>query len=379
MSLLLLVDGSSYLYRAFHALPDLRNPAGEPTGAIYGVLNMLRRLESDYKADYKAVVFDAKGKTFRDDWYPEYKAHRPPMPDDLRAQIEPIHAAIAAAGWPVLCVDGVEADDVIGTLATKAAVDGLETLISTGDKDLTQLVGPRTRWYNTMSNERLDIAGVEAKFGVPPEKIVDYLALVGDTVDGVPGVAKCGPKTAVKWLNQYGSLDNLVAHASDIGGVVGQNLRDHLAFLPLGKKLVTVVCDLPDLPAPNALTTTARDSETLRTLYTRYNFRTWLKELDAPTDVAPPLPGAANPIPAAPASVNYETVLTWQQFEAWLHKIEAAELTALDTETTSLDSFAARIVGISLAVTPGEACYIPLAHTAPGSPNNCRARPCSSG
>ena len=366
MSLLLLVDGSSYLYRAFHALPDLRNPAGEPTGAIYGVLNMLRRLESDYKADYKAVVFDAKGKTFRDDWYPEYKAHRPPMPDDLRAQIEPIHAAIAAAGWPVLCVDGVEADDVIGTLATKAAVDGLETLISTGDKDLTQLVGPRTRWYNTMSNELLDVAGVEAKFGVPPEKIVDYLALVGDTVDGVPGVAKCGPKTAVKWLNQYGSLDNLVAHASDIGGVVGQNLRDHLAFLPLGKKLVTVVCDLPDLPAPSALTTTARDSETLRTLYTRYNFRTWLKELDAPTDVAPPLPGAANPIPAAPASVNYETVLTWPQFDDWLRKIEGAELTALDTETTSLDSFAARIVGVSLAVTPGEACYIPLAHTAPG-------------
>ena len=260
MPLLLLVDGSSYLYRAFHALPDLRNKAGEPTGALYGVLNMLRRLESDYKADYKAVVFDAKGKTFRDDWYPEYKAHRPPMPDDLVRQIEPIHAAIRAAGWPLLMVDGVEADDVIGTLATAAAVDGLETLISTGDKDLTQLVGPKVRWYNTMSNELLDEAGVAAKFGVPPERIVDYLALVGDPVDGVPGVQKCGPKTAVKWLEQYGSLDEIIAHAGEIGGVVGQNLRDHLGFLPLGRKLVTVACDLANLPAPGALTANDRDT-----------------------------------------------------------------------------------------------------------------------
>ena len=372
MPLLLLVDGSSYLYRAFHALPDLRNKAGEPTGAIYGVLNMLRRLESDYKADYKAVVFDAKGKTFRDDWYPEYKAHRPPMPGDMVSQIEPLHAAIQAAGWPLLMVDGVEADDVIGTLATKAGLDGIETLISTGDKDLTQLVNPLTRWYNTMSNELLDEAGVEAKFGVPPGKIVDYLALVGDTVDGVPGVAKCGPKTALKWLNQYGSLDEIVAHADEIGGVVGQNLRDHLGFLPLGKKLVTVACDLSNLPAPSALTTTARDSDTLRTLYERYEFRTWRRELDAPGS-APAVEASttetqseqAQP-PAAPSEVHYETVFSWPQFEAWLSKIEAAELTALDTETTSLDSFAARIVGISLSVTVGEACYIPLGHTAPG-------------
>lgn len=363
MPLLLLVDGSSYLYRAYHALPDLRNPAGEPTGALYGVLNMLRRLENDHKADYKAVVFDAKGKTFRDDWYPEYKSHRPPMPDDLRAQIEPIHAAIAAAGWPVLCVDGVEADDVIGTLATKAANDGIDTLISTGDKDLTQLVGPKIRWYNTMSEEMLDAAGVEAKFGVPPEKIVDYLALVGDTVDGVPGVAKCGPKTAVKWLTQYGSLDNIVANAADIKGVVGQNLRDHLDFLPLGKKLVTVVCDLPDLPTPSALTATARDRDTLRDLYTRYNFRTWTRELDSD---APPAGEEATTPPAAPSEVRYDTVFTWEQFEPWLQKIETAPLTALDTETTSLDSFAARIVGLSLSVTPGEACYIPLAHNGPG-------------
>ena len=370
MRLLLLVDGSSYLYRAFHALPDLRNQAGEPTGALYGVLNMLRRLESDYKADYKAVVFDAKGKTFRDDWYPEYKAHRPPMPDDMVSQIEPLHAAIQAAGWPLLMVDGVEADDVIGTLATAAAVDGLETLISTGDKDLTQLVGPHVRWYNTMSNELLDEAGVEAKFGVPPGKIVDYLALVGDTVDGVPGVPKCGPKTALKWLAQYGSLDEIIAHADEIGGVVGQNLRDHLSFLPLGKKLVTVACDLPNLPAPMALTATERDIDTLRALYTRYQFRSWLNEIDGP-DAAAHIPARqSTPTearqPTQAIAVNYETVLTWPQFDAWMAKIEAAELTALDTETTSLDSFAARIVGISLSVMPGEACYIPLAHTAPG-------------
>ena len=370
MPLLLLVDGSSYLYRAFHALPDLRNKAGEPTGAIYGVLNMLRRLETDYKAEYKAVVFDAKGKTFRDDWYPEYKAHRPPMPPDLVGQIEPLHAAIRAAGWPLLMVDGVEADDVIGTLATQAAVDGIKTLISTGDKDLTQLVSPLVSWYNTMSNELLDEAGVEAKFGVPPNKIVDYLALVGDTVDGVPGVAKCGPKTALKWLAQYGSLDEIVAHADEIGGVVGQNLRDHLGFLPLGRKLVTVACDLPNLPAPASLTTTERDTAALRELYTRYQFRTWLGEIDRPEAAAtvPAREGLTEtpPMPAEVLEVKYETVLTWPQFDTWLTKIEAADLTALDTETTSLDSFEARIVGISLSVMPGEACYIPVAHTAPG-------------
>ena len=370
MPLLLLVDGSSYLYRAFHALPDLRNKAGEPTGAIYGVLNMLRRLETDYKAEYKAVVFDAKGKTFRDDWYPEYKAHRPPMPPDLVGQIEPLHAAIRAAGWPLLMVDGVEADDVIGTLATQAAVDGIKTLISTGDKDLTQLVSPLVSWYNTMSNELLDEAGVEAKFGVPPNKIVDYLALVGDTVDGVPGVAKCGPKTALKWLAQYGSLDEIVAHADEIGGVVGQNLRDHLGFLPLGRKLVTVACDLPNLPAPASLTTTERDTAALRELYTRYQFRTWLGEIDGPEAAAtvPAREGLTEtpPMPAEVLAVKYETVLTWPHFDTWLTKIEAADLTALDTETTSLDSFEARIVGISLSVMPGEACYIPVAHTAPG-------------
>ncbi|MDR1994177.1 DNA polymerase I [Azonexus sp.] len=373
MPLLLLVDGSSYLYRAFHALPDLRNQSGEPTGAIYGVLNMLRRLESDYKADYKAVVFDAKGKTFRDDWYPEYKAHRPPMPDDLVRQVEPLHAAIRAAGWPLLMVDGVEADDVIGTLSRQADVAGIETLISTGDKDLTQLVGPRVRWYNTMSNELLDAAGVEQKFGVPPEKIVDYLALVGDAVDGVPGVAKCGPKTAVKWLTQFGSLDQIVAHAGEIGGAVGQNLRDHLDFLPLGKKLVTIACDLANLPQPTDLIAAPRDTAVLRELYVHYQFRSWLGEIDGPEAAAaiPARTVSAEPASTAPAgkiAVHYETVLDWPQFDAWLARIDAAELTALDTETTSLDSFAAQIVGISLSVEAGAACYIPLAHTAPGAP-----------
>jgi len=373
MPLLLLVDGSSYLYRAFHALPDLRNRAGEPTGALYGVLNMLRRLHSDFKADYQAVVFDAKGKTFRDDWYPDYKAQRPPMPDDLRAQIEPIHAAIRAAGWPVLMVDGVEADDVIGTLATRATAAGMETLISTGDKDLTQLVSPQVRWFNSMSNELLDVAGVTAKFGVPPERIVDYLTLVGDSVDNVPGVAKCGPKTALKWLDQYGTLDEVIAHAGEIGGVVGENLRAHLDFLPLGRKLVTVKCDVPELPAPETLTPLPSDDPLLREMFERYGFKTWLKELGGET-AAPETavadqasaPGAPTAIPTAPASVSYEMVLTWDAFDAWLKKIEAATLTALDSETTSLDSFAARIVGISLAVTPGEACYIPLAHNGPG-------------
>ncbi|MGE5385691.1 MAG: DNA polymerase I [Betaproteobacteria bacterium] len=373
MSLLLLVDGSSYLYRAFHALPDLRNRGGEPTGAIYGVLSMLRRLEGDFKADRKAVVFDARGKTFREDWYPEYKAHRPSMPEDLAQQIEPLHAAIRAAGWPLLMVEGVEADDVIGSLAEDACKRGMDTLISTGDKDLTQLVNRHVRWFNTMSNELLDSEGVTAKFGVPPERIVDYLALVGDAVDGVPGVAKCGPKTAVKWLAQYGTLDEVIAHAAEIGGVVGENLRTHLDFLPLGRKLLTVRCDLPDLPAVDSLQGKAPDTDALRELYQRFEFKTWLKDLGgadgeaaeaaAPTANREPLIAATPP----PKPVcNYETVLTWAQFDAWLERISAAELTAIDTETTSLDAFGARIVGISLSVTVGEACYIPVAHTGPG-------------
>ena len=368
MPTLLLVDGSSYLYRAFHAMPDLRNSAGEPTGAIYGVLNMLRRLEGDYKADYKACIFDAKGKTFRDDWYPEYKSHRPPMPDDLVRQIEPIHSAIRASGWPLLMEDGVEADDVIGTLARQAENAGMDVIISTGDKDLTQLVSPRVKWVNTMSNEILDEAGVVAKFGVEPGRIIDYLALIGDTVDNVPGVAKVGPKTALKWLELYGDLDGIMANAGAIGGVVGQNLRQALDFLPLGRRLVTVVCDLKLPEAPGTLAPRPEDRETLAALFSRYEFKTWLKEVQGE-------PAGEDPVAAPPAEsssahrAHYETILDWATFDRWLDKLMAAPLVAVDTETTSLDPMSARIVGISFAVAPGDAAYIPVAHHYPGAPD----------
>lgn len=377
MPTLLLVDGSSYLYRAFHALPDLRNSQGEPTGAIRGVLSMLRRLESDYKAEFRACVFDAKGKTFRDDWYPEYKSHRPPMPDDLRAQIAPLHEAVQAEGWPLLSVEGVEADDVIGTLTRQALERGWEVVISTGDKDLTQLVRPGVRWVNTMSEEVLDSAGVEAKFGVPPERIVDYLALVGDTVDNVPGVEKCGPKTAVKWLTEYGTLDNLVANADKVGGKVGENLRKHLDFLPLGKKLVTVATDVELPVALDELPAREDDKAALRALYERFEFRGWLKDLDggaasvaaskAATDsrrfAAEPAELADDP-PGEPGAHRggYVSILDWASFDAWLAKITAAELTAFDTETTSLDPMAAQLVGMSFSTNAGEAAYLPLAH-----------------
>jgi DNA polymerase-1 len=393
MPTLLLVDGSSYLYRAFHAMPDLRNTLGEPTGAIYGVLNMLRRLDSDHKAHdiaYKVCVFDAKGKTFRDDWYPEYKANRPSMPDDLVRQIEPIHNGVAALGWPILMVDGVEADDVIGTLARQAAAQGIKVIVSTGDKDLAQLVNPLITLVNTMSNEKLDEAGVLAKFGVPPDRFIDYLTLVGDTVDNVPGVAKVGPKTAVKWLTQFGSLDGVIAAATDIGGVVGENLRQALDFLPLGRKLVTVRCDL-ELPQPlSELTPQPMDRDQLAELFTRYEMRSWLREVQntAPesTTTAPSISGPDAPLSststATPASelptdlltdngahrAGYSTILDWATFDLWLQKIEAAALTALDTETTSLDPFGARLVGISFAVAPGEAAYLPLAHDYAGAP-----------
>ena len=287
MPTLLLVDGSSYLYRAFHAMPDLRNKAGEPTGAVYGVINMLRRLDGDFKADYRACIFDAKGKTFRDDWYPDYKAQRPPMPDDLVQQIGPLHDCIRALGWPLLMIEGVEADDVIGTLAREAASRGIDCVVSTGDKDLAQLVNPHVRLVNTMSNEVLDEAGVLAKFGVAPSRIVDYFALVGDSVDNVPGVDKVGPKTAAKWLQEYGSLDAIVAHADEIGGKVGENLRQHLDFLPLGKKLVTVVCDL-DLPVRVVdLAPQPPDKARLAELFARLEFKTWLREIQGDTPSPP--------------------------------------------------------------------------------------------
>ncbi|MBI5922961.1 MAG: DNA polymerase I [Betaproteobacteria bacterium] len=370
MPTLLLVDGSSYLYRAFHAMPDLRNKAGEPTGAVYGVLNMLRRLPHDYKAadgiDYRAVVFDAKGKTFREDWYPEYKAHRPPMPDDLVRQIEVLHECIRATGWPLLMIPGVEADDVIGTLARQAAAAGIECVISTGDKDLAQLVDRHVRLVNTMSNEVLDAAGVEKKFGVPPERIVDYLALTGDAVDGVPGVDKVGPKTAVKWLAQYGTLDNLVAHAADIGGAVGENLRRALDFLPLGRKLLTVVCDLQLPLQVTELAPQTPDAGKLAELYARLEFKTWLRELSAST----PTP-AIEPVLTENHRGAYATILSWDDLTHWQETIEAAPLVSLDTETTDLDPFAARLVGMSFAVEQDgkiQAAYLPLAHNYAGAP-----------
>jgi len=360
--MLLLVDGSSYLYRAFHALPDLRNKSGEPTGAVYGVISMLRRLEADYKSDYRAVVFDAKGKTFREDWYPAYKAHRPAMPDDLVAQIAPLHDCIRALGWPLIMVDGVEADDVIGTLTCQAAAQGIDALVSTGDKDLAQLVGPHVRLVNTMTNEMLDEAGVLAKFGVVPERIVDYLALVGDSVDGVPGVDKVGPKTAVKWLTQYGSLDGVIGNAEQVGGAVGANLKKHLEFLPLGRKLVTVACDL-ELPlGVTDLAPQPHDNVRLAELYARLEFRQWLKDLQA---------AAPQPAPAALVDAprdRHATIVDAAQFEHWLARIEAAPLTALGLETTDADQMKARVVGMSFAVAPGEAAYLPLGHRYAGAP-----------
>ncbi|MDD5240878.1 MAG: DNA polymerase I [Sulfuricella sp.] len=370
---LLLVDGSSYLYRAFHALPDLRNRHNEPTGAIYGVLNMLRRLHKDYSADYSACVFDAKGKTFRDDLYPQYKAHRPPMPDDLVRQIEPLHQAIRAMGWPLLMVDGVEADDVIGTLAEMAWRQGIRSVISTGDKDMAQLVNPHVTLVNTMSNEKLDEAGVAAKFGVPAARIVDYLTLVGDASDGVPGVAKCGPKTAVKWLTQYDSLDNLIAHAGEVGGAVGENLRNTLGWLPTGRELITIKCDVALPVGLDELGPKPQDMSKLIELYEHCEFKAWLREIQAvgsPTQEShrPAAEQNAQSSLFFEAARHYETVLTEAAFERWLEKIASAELVSVDTETTGLDPLAAQIVGISLATEAGTAAYIPLAHHYAGAP-----------
>ncbi|GAA5164572.1 DNA polymerase I [Viridibacterium curvum] len=395
MPKLLLVDGSSYLYRAFHALPDLRNKAGEPTGALRGVLSMLRTLRESVGATHAACVFDAKGKTFRDDWYPAYKAQRPPMPEDLAAQIEPIHICVKAMGWPMIVQEGVEADDVIGTLARIASEQGFEVLISTGDKDMAQLVNAQVTLINTMSNETLDEAGVLAKFGVPPDRIIDYLTLMGDTVDNVPGVEKCGPKTAAKWIAEYGSLDNVVANAANIKGVVGENLRRALDFLPLGRRLVTIATDVTLAEPLEALTWRDADREALLEQFRRYEFRGWLRELESghpspggrgaggegqPSAAArTKSPGEPSPQPLsqeerglsdnAAARANYACVLDWATFDTWLAKINAATLTAFDTETDSLDSMQARIVGLSFAVTPGEACYVPVGHRYAGAPD----------
>ncbi len=372
---LLLVDGSSYLYRAYHAMPDLRGPGGEPTGALYGIINMLRRMRKEVSAEYSACVFDAKGKTFRDDLYADYKANRPSMPPDLALQVEPIHGAVRALGWPLLMVEGVEADDVIGTLAREAERHGMDVIVSTGDKDLAQLVTDRVTLVNTMTNETLDRDGVISKFGVPPERIIDYLALIGDTVDNVPGVEKCGPKTAVKWLSQYDSLDGVIEHAGEIKGVVGDNLRRALDFLPLGRTLVTVetACDLaPHLESIEAsLKTDGEARDLLRDIFARYGFKTWLREVES----APAEGGGADAPEGEPAQViaadivrEYDTIQTWAQFDAWFAKIDAAALTAFDTETTSLDPMTARLVGLSFSIEPGKAAYLPVAHRGPDLP-----------
>ena len=388
MKTLLLVDGSSYLYRAFHAMPDLRNSHNEPTGAIQGVLNMLRRLHKDYPSDYSACIFDAKGKTFRDDIYAEYKANRASMPDDLRAQVAPLHEAIKAMGWPLIMENGVEADDVIGALAKQAEREGVRVIISTGDKDIAQLVNENVTLVNTMPNafrrgdEVLDIAGVENKFGLPPSLIVDYLVLIGDTSDNVPGVEKVGPKTAVKWLKQYGSLDNIVANADEISGVVGENLRKALPWIPTARQLITIRCDVGIQEQLSDLSPQAMDKTKLAELFDRFEFRSWRKELDnmsngalhVSTSTPKPLVSASTIAQTqttdmfavtqyeANTSRNYETILSEAQLEHWLAKLQTAPLICVDTETTSLDPMSAQLVGLSFSIAAGCAAYLPLKH-----------------
>jgi DNA polymerase-1 len=372
---LLLVDGSSYLYRAYHALPNLTGPGGVPTGAVHGFIAMLKKLRSDHPAAHAACVFDAKGKTFRDDWYPEYKANRSPMPEDLAKQIEPIHEAVRLLGWPVLEIPGIEADDAIGTLAKRAADAGQRVIVSTGDKDLAQLVNERVTLINTMSNERLDVEAVKAKFGVAPERIVDYLTLVGDSVDNVPGVDKVGPKTAAKWIAEHGSLEAVMANADRIGGAVGANLQKALDWLPTGRRLVTVAtdCDLSaqvaGWPALDALAFREVDRPGLLDFYTRFGFKAFKRELEGELErerASAPEPAPAPPLPAR--AFSYETILTQERLDHWLAKIRAAPLVGFDTETTSLWEMQARIVGLSFAVEPGEGAYVPLTHDYPGAP-----------
>ncbi|WP_430392362.1 DNA polymerase I [Dyella sp. 20L07] len=379
MAKLILIDGSSYLYRAFHALPPLSNSQGEPTGALFGIVNMLRATLKA-RPDYVAFVSDAPGPTFRNALYDQYKANRPPMPDDLRAQVNPMLAIVSALGFPILRVDGVEADDVIGTLTEQAHARGIEVEISTSDKDLAQLVRPGVQLVNTMTNTTTDTAGVMEKFGVQPDQIVDFLTLTGDTVDNVPGVPKCGPKTAAKWLAEYGTLDNLIANADKIGGKIGESLRAALPQLPLSRELVTIKLDVPLEQPVTALTLQDRNAEQLRELYTRYEFKAALKDLDgdqaAAREPASPKPDAtaADSTPAAAPEADlsmagkYELVTTQAQLDSWLAKIATAPLIAFDTETTSIDSMQADIVGLSLSVEPGHACYVPLTHDYPGAP-----------
>ncbi len=359
---LMLVDGSSYLYRAFHALPPLTTAAGQPTGAIVGVLNMLHKLQREHRYDLFAVVMDAKGKTFRDELFAEYKANRPPMPDELQAQIEPLLEAIDAMGLPLLQVAGVEADDVIGTLATQASDAGIQTVISTGDKDMAQLVTERITLMDTMKDRSMDASGVEEKFGVTPAQMVDYLALVGDSSDNIPGVPKVGPKTAAKWLQQYGSVDNIKANAGAIKGKVGESLRASFDQLELSRKLATIDCSVALDIEPDELVAGEPDTARLTALYRDLELRSLLKGLAKDEENAPG--SAAAQTPAHPAR-DYTTILTRQQLDGWLERLNAAELVALDTETTSIRYMEAELVGLSFSVTPGEAAYLPVAHTDP--------------
>jgi DNA polymerase-1 len=379
---LTLIDGSGYLFRAFHALPPLANRKGEPTGALFGVFNMLRATLKA-KPDYVAFVVDAPGPTFRDELYPDYKAHRPPMPEDLRAQIEPMLQLVAALGFPILRIEGVEADDVIGTLATQAAKQGIEVTVSTGDKDMAQLVDGHVKLVNTMTNSTLDEAGVADKFGVRPDQIADFLALMGDAVDNVPGVEKCGPKTAAKWLAEYGTLDGVIANADKIGGKIGENLRKALPQLPLSRTLTIIKTDVALDKKPTDLVLANADAEVLRGLYARYEFNAALKELEAssPATAAPeneakseaaPDPAASSTPVSSPgpesSKANYELVLSEVQFDEWLARLAGADLVCIDTETTGLDPMRAEIVGVSFSVEPGHAAYVPLTHDYAGAP-----------
>ena len=383
--LLTLVDGSYYLFRAYHAMPGLTNSQNEPTGAIFGVINMLRKLLKEEQPDYFAVVFDVKGKSFRNDLYPEYKANRPPAPPDLVAQIEPLHEIIRALGVPLLLIDNVEADDVIATLAARASNAGLRTLVSTGDKDLAQIVNDDIHLINTMNNTRFDRDGVIEKYGVPPERIVDYLALIGDTSDNVPGIPKVGPKTAVKWLTEHGSLDEIVARADSFPGKVGEYLRENLDQIPLSKELVTLKNDL-DLPVgPERLLIADQDKVALREHYRRWGFRSWLPDVNGAGRAAPETPAPAQEQETTSAGLqdeqdvetteeNYETVLTVEHLERWVDKLAGAEIFAFDTETTSLDYMRAELVGLSFSVRPGEAAYVPVAHDYDGAPKQISRR-----
>jgi len=351
---LILVDGSSYLFRAFHALPPLENSKGQATGAIYGVINMLKKLVDEYQPEHMAVVFDAKGKTFRSDLFKDYKANRPPMPDDLRTQIEPIHQIVDALGYPRIVVPKVEADDVIGTLARQAEADGFDVLISTGDKDLAQLVTDKITLINTMNNFISTPESVVEKFGVPAERIIDYLALIGDTADNIPGINKVGPKTAVKWLTQYGTVDNIIEHADEFKGKVGEYLREGLDQLPLSYQLATIVCDVELDEAPIDLELKPADTESLKNLYGEFELKTWLNELGGKVT------GGAAPVDTI--ETEYETVLTRLDFDRWIELLKNAEQFAFDTETTSLNYMQARIVGVSFSVEPGKAAYVPFGH-----------------